>query len=137
VTGFGGNGLGGSQPDNTVGPAPPNATFPFFAGACIKDGPFAKYNHSTGPNFNLVKPQSHCIIRNFNSTLANGNLQWKKHVIPVLEEVGHYNFSKKMSFPAPGPPAGLHVGGHASVGGEVGCLLSLCYVRTWAIVLTP
>ncbi|KAK4906002.1 hypothetical protein LTR49_024782 [Elasticomyces elasticus] len=129
VTGFGGNSYTGSMPDNTVGPAPPNSTFPEFAGNCIKDGPFKDYNHSVGPNFNLQTPTPRCIIRNFNSTLANGNLQWKEHVLPVLEEVGHYNFSKKMSFPEPGPPRGLHVGGHASVGGEMR--------EPWSTVVDP
>jgi hypothetical protein len=71
VFGFGGNSRSGSVPGNK--PAPPARDVP-VAGDCIRDGLFAKYNSTFGTGFSFDS-NPHCIIRNFNASVADASLQ--------------------------------------------------------------
>jgi tyrosinase len=115
VNGFGGNSRSGSVPGNK--PAPPARDVP-VAGDCIQDGPFATYNSTFGTGFSFDS-NPHCIIRNFNASVADSSLQWQKNIYPLLEETYFTNFSIKIDIPGTGAPVGIHGGGHSGVGGEV------------------
>jgi tyrosinase len=112
VYGFGGNGANGSVPG-----VPPNSNE--TVGSCIADGPFANTTYSLGPGFQLVEPDPHCLVRDFNASLFDASGQWEKNVVPLLAETEFFNFSLKFSIPQTGAPAGIHGAGHSGTGGEV------------------
>jgi tyrosinase len=115
VNGFGGNSRSGSVPGNK--PAPPARDIP-VAGDCIQDGPFENYKSTFGTGFSFDS-NPHCIVRNFNASVADSSLQWQKNIYPLLEETNFTNFTIKFDNPGTGAPVGIHGGGHSGVGGEV------------------
>jgi tyrosinase len=111
TTGFGGNGAGSTPaPYVDEQAAPP--------GNCITDGPFAAYQPNIGYGFN-TDANSHCIIRNFNVTLANDSLGWTKNVLALLNQTDYAAMTHEYDYSSVGAPAGVHGAGHKGVGGEV------------------
>jgi len=110
--GFGGNGNGGSVDEvytNQQGTPPGN---------CIADGPFVNDQPSFGFGFS-VESNSHCLIRNLNTTLANDSLGWTKNVRALLNQTQFWAMSNEMDYSSVGAPAGIHGAGHKGVGGEM------------------
>jgi tyrosinase len=117
TVGFGGNSMTGSVPDEPFG-SMPNASDP-MTGNCISDGPFARFNSTLGPGFQLEQSNPHCLVRNFNVTLADQSLQWTANVLPLLNDTDFFVLTQQMDRPPNNAPIGVHGGGHSGVGGEV------------------
>lgn len=116
VVGFGGNGRDGST-------VTPNTTISGLSGSCVEHGPFSNLTYNLGPGFNLDTPNPHCLIRNFNTSLADDSLQWNRDVVPLLALNNYTDFFLGMSF-APVTAQtifgrGIHGGGHSGTGGEM------------------
>lgn len=90
---------------------------------CITNGRFANYTNPIGPAYEY---NNHCIDRQFNETLSALSSQ--------------ADVDKCLNLPDwlsawPCIEANPHLGGHAGVGGEVGCGNSKSRVQ-WSLVLT-
>jgi tyrosinase len=114
--GFGGNGIGGSVFD-PLGPGKNQSAPP--KGTCIGDGPFKDFNGTMGYGYNLFDVEPHCLIRNFNSSLANKSLQWSTNIKHLLSFKNYWNMSQEWDTSTIGAPAGPHGGGHGGVNGEM------------------
>src|ERR1700760_4437520 len=106
VYGFGGNGIGGTVED-PLAPGQNQSLPP--KGTCIGDGPFKNLNgtlvsfnqnlpgidtdYLKGYGYNLFNAEPHCIVRNFNVTLANESLQWTKNIKHLLSFNDYYNMT--------------------------------------------
>jgi tyrosinase len=116
VLGFGGNSMSGSVPDLPFG-SMPNMSDP-MVGNCISDGPFAGLTSSLGPGFALEQSNPHCLVRNFNVSLADDSLQWTANVLPLMNNTDFFAVTQQMDRPPTNAPIGVHGGGHSGVGGE-------------------
>jgi tyrosinase len=114
---FGGNGENGSEPLPPLGPVDIHAR---VLGSCFKDGPLAHVKPIFGPGWSMNVSTPHCVKRNLNTSLATASLGWTANVVPLLKETDYAEFIVKFDIPKTKTGAGIHRGGHFSVGGEVG-----------------
>jgi tyrosinase len=123
VTGFGGNGLGGSVPEIGSRPA---GFVGIPSGGCVVDGPFADLKVILDPGplpaNGIIKASSgRCLRRNFQLDAANAALSWNANVVPLLNLTTFPEFTAGFdeNVGKIGKYGnGVHSGGHFGIGGE-------------------
>ncbi|KAF2400676.1 Di-copper centre-containing protein [Trichodelitschia bisporula] len=116
VTGFGGNGAGGTVPITDL----QAALFGPPVGNCINDGPFASRTLWLGPSYTFNQT-ARCMKRNIQGAFGNTAQSWSANVVPCLQKQTYAEFAAAVDTDtgATGNFLGIHGGGHYGTGGEM------------------